>query len=95
VLEPDPSLPLLLPEALGERTLVLVPGLGFDAAGGRLGRGKGYYDRFLAKLGLGAAAVGICFEAQLLPEIPMDRSDVRVGYLCTETGLRRCGPRES
>jgi 5-formyltetrahydrofolate cyclo-ligase len=66
--------------------LVFVPGLAFDAGGGRLGRGGGYYDRFLA--GLEAAgrpfrAAGLCTGCQLVPEVPADGWDKKVDCLCT------------
>lgn len=56
--------------------LVVVPGLAFTVDGGRLGRGGGHYDRFLA--GLPVATVGVCFAEQLVDELPLDPHDVRV-----------------
>lgn len=83
---PPAEAPALSPEAIASTpTLALVPGLAFDTAGGRLGRGKGYYDRFLAAvagareaLGSGAApfaAVGLGYRGQLVPRVPMDERD--------------------
>lgn len=55
----------------------VVPGMGFDSAGRRLGRGKGYYDRFLPKI-LQAFKIGVCFDFQKLPSIPADDNDVNM-----------------
>ena len=54
--------------------LVIVPGMAFDRQGGRLGRGRGYYDRLLPAIE--APAVGICFPFQLVEEVPVDSFDV-------------------
>ena len=56
---------------------VLVPGMAFDAAGHRLGRGKGYYDRFLPQLSH-ARKIGVCFPFQRVAEVPTDEHDVMV-----------------
>ncbi len=56
--------------------LVVVPGLAFTADGWRLGRGKAYYDRFLATVR--AATVGVCFTEQLVEQLPVDAHDVRL-----------------
>lgn len=55
--------------------LVVVPGLGFDRKGRRLGKGKGYFDRFL-KRAKGAKKIGLAFREQILKEVPMDSWDV-------------------
>ena len=62
----------------GEIDLLLVPGLAFDAHGHRLGQGKGYYDRFIAKMRDGADndgerkpyLIGVCLEEQFLEDVP-------------------------
>lgn len=56
--------------------LAVVPGVGFDAAGNRLGRGKGYYDRLLPNLS--AYKIGVCFPEQYVPSVPSDAWDVRM-----------------
>ncbi len=63
--------------------LLLVPGLAFDEAGRRLGRGGGYYDRLLARVPP-EARCGLCFELQILPEIPTGPHDISVSRVITE-----------
>ena len=70
--------------------LVLVPGLLFDERGGRLGHGAGYYDRFLPRLRRDAHTMGVTVERRVIEEVPMDSHDVRVGWLATDAGVRRC-----
>jgi 5-formyltetrahydrofolate cyclo-ligase len=72
--------------------LVFTPALAFDRQGRRLGRGKGYYDRFLA--GLNRAdyyAAGLCLERQVLPRLPADVWDKPVDALCTGRGFIPAG----
>ena len=58
-----------------ELDLVLVPGLGFDRKGGRLGRGFGYFDRFLLEARK-AYKIGLAFECQIVDEIPRGVHDI-------------------
>jgi 5-formyltetrahydrofolate cyclo-ligase len=69
--------------------LVLTPGLAFTRDGKRLGRGRGFYDRFFAYLdGAGRYfALGLCITAQLVPDIPVDDRDRQVHGVCTEKGI--------
>lgn len=82
---PD-SAPAASPTTNGSPVLVLVPGLGFDVAGTRLGRGAGFYDRALAELRAECAlvAVGLAFEAQIVPDLPADPWDQPVDFIATE-----------
>lgn len=78
-------------EALGPDVLLLVPGLAFDTRGGRLGRGRGYYDRILARPEAAAAiAIGVGYEFQRVEEVPMAAHDQRMRAVLTERGLYRC-----
>ena len=56
---------------------ILVPGVAFDTAGHRLGRGRGYYDRFLASHPE-LYKIGVCFDFQKVPEVPSDEYDIPV-----------------
>lgn len=78
-------------EAVGanEMDLVIVPGVGFDWTGVRLGWGKGYYDRFLAQAGR-AVKIGLAFEAQVLPLIEPGTHDVAVDKIVTEERVIDC-----
>lgn len=76
-----------------EPEVLIVPLVGFDARGYRLGYGGGFYDRTLQ--GLRAKretlAVGFAFAAQELPEVPIDEFDQRLDVMVTEAGVRRFG----
>ena len=87
--EPRPE----LRDAAGKRgvaeaiDLALIPGAAFDRRGGRLGRGKGFYDRFLPRLRSEALKIGLAFECQLADEIPTEAWDVRMDLVITEVGV--------
>ena len=77
-------------------TIILVPGLAFDLNGNRLGRGGGYYDRFLTQIrkehtqnnqSLPYNIYGFCFEQQILPSIPADARDEKMDGLISEKQL--------
>lgn len=71
--------------------LVIVPGLGYDLLGNRLGRGRGFYDRFLAQPELQATSCGLAFEDQVVPTLPVGPNDMQVGMLVTDQKVRRFG----
>lgn len=66
------------PFPMRDLDMVFVPGLAFDRKNHRLGRGKGYYDRFLAKLSSRVATVGLAYDIQLVDELPVDVHDVKL-----------------
>jgi 5-formyltetrahydrofolate cyclo-ligase len=65
--------------------LILVPGIAFDTYGHRLGRGGGFYDKFLSRVDLRAIRLAPTFDFQVLPNIPCDVHDERVDIILTQT----------
>ncbi|MDB5310043.1 MAG: 5-formyltetrahydrofolate cyclo-ligase [Gemmataceae bacterium] len=68
-----------------ELDLVMVPGTAFDPRGGRMGQGKGYYDRLLARARPDAPLVALAFDCQIFDEIPVAPHDVSMDTVLTET----------
>lgn len=68
---------------VGDIDLILVPGVGFDKRGNRLGRGGGYYDKFITRLGRKTLLVGVGYDFQLVEEVPANRWDKRLDYVVT------------
>ncbi len=61
--------------------LMILPGVAFTAEGERLGRGRGYYDRYLSREGYAAYNIGVCYKHQLCEEIPCEVHDVRLDWV--------------
>jgi 5-formyltetrahydrofolate cyclo-ligase len=76
------------PGAGSEFDLILIPGMAFDLRGGRLGRGRGYYDRFLA--GARGLRLGVCFEDQIVEAVPSEAHDLRMDFVVTPSAIYRC-----
>ena len=89
ILEPKIELRQLADRRINvnELQLILVPGVAFDPQGGRLGRGKGYYDRFLKKVPKNALKIGLVFDWQITDVIPMTGNDQFVDIVVTESHL--------
>lgn len=68
--------------------VLLVPGLAFDERGHRLGYGRGYYDRLLPLLSPDVHVVGVTLEDLVVPALPAEPHDARVGHLVTERRIR-------
>jgi 5-formyltetrahydrofolate cyclo-ligase len=90
----DPMAPGVVRVAARDLDAVIVPGRAFDAAGGRLGRGKGFYDGLLSRLRPDArgSTVGLAFAAQLVTAVPREAHDRAVAWVATEDGVRRARP---
>ena len=84
--EPDESLPAIPDPA--HKTLILVPGRAFTKEGDRLGRGNGYYDRFLGNGLLRCSRnditlAGVCFDFQIKKSLPVDDRDIKMHCIFT------------
>lgn len=88
ILEPAPHCHSV---ALNQLDLVLVPGVGFDMNGRRLGRGKGYYDRLLSSVC--GVRCGVAMDRQILPAIPAEPHDVTLDCILTPSRWLTFGPR--
>lgn len=77
------------PVPVSELDLVVVPGLAFDRQGNRLGRGRGFYDRFLSHPDFRGVSCALALEEQFVESIPVGPSDVRVHMLVTDVAVRR------
>jgi 5-formyltetrahydrofolate cyclo-ligase len=80
--EPDPA--RCREASIDEADFVLVPGVAFDAIGGRLGYGGGFYDRLLAGAKPGLPKVVAAYSTQVVPSVPVDDHDCRITTLVTE-----------
>ncbi len=68
--------------------VVVVPGIAFDRGGARIGFGKGCYDGFLK--GIESVKVGLCYDFQIYPNIPIEEHDIRMDWLVSESGIKKC-----
>lgn len=90
IIQPKPELSLLSPELAD---LILVPGLAFDRSGQRLGRGAGFYDRFLESTNPAIPRFAPAFLCQILDQIPTESWDQRVHQLILPDGVWNCRQR--
>ena len=65
---------------------IILPMLGFDRSGGRIGYGAGYYDRFLSK-NRNLRKIGVAFACQEVDSLPVDENDIPMDYIITEDGI--------
>ncbi len=79
----------------GALELIVIPGVGFDRHGTRLGRGVGYYDRFLPLVSPSCVRLGFSFSSQLVEFLPREAHDQEIDALITEEGLLTFSKRSS
>lgn len=90
ILEPKQDSGESFDPTLAPSTVVLVPGLAFDFEGNRLGRGKGYYDRFLASEHMAQSLkIGVCWSLQIVKQVPSESHDVSMDWVCSEQEFKR------
>lgn len=70
-----------------ERVVMLLPGAAFSESGSRIGYGKGYYDRYLCHIPC-VERIALCYELQVVEDIPADRHDIPVTVIVTEEKIR-------
>jgi len=75
---------------IDEAGLLLIPGVGYDTKGGRLGYGGGFYDRSLGKVEKLPFIAALAYEFQILDEVPMHQHDIRVDAIITEQRVIIC-----
>ena len=81
-LEPNPKRCKVVP--IDCLDIAIIPGVAMDEKGGRIGSGKGYYDRLIPDLPITTRKVGLVFEDQVMPMIPMESHDRHVDIVVTE-----------
>ncbi len=82
ILEPDPAKCKTVPFDCID--IAIIPGIAMDEKGGRIGSGEGFYDRMIPNLPMTTRKVGLVFEGQLVPQIPMESHDKHVDIIITE-----------
>lgn len=78
------------PVPFGEIDFIVIPGLGFDKNGSRLGRGASYYDRFLSNHEIKGVRCGLGFEKQLIDYVPVKHYDEPMDLVITDRQVIRC-----
>ena len=74
-------------------SLFLVPALAFSRDGRRLGKGKGFYDRYIARIVYASPVLtGICFSCQIISDVPSGVCDASVSHIVCEDGIFPCSP---
>ncbi len=70
--------------------LIIVPGMAFDRKGNRVGKGKGFYDKFLKLIDATIPKIALAFSCQIVEQIPTTKNDIAVNKIITEDGVIEC-----
>jgi 5-formyltetrahydrofolate cyclo-ligase len=82
ILQPDASRCKDVP--IEKIDIAIIPAVALDEKGGRIGSGKGYYDRLIPRLAITTRKVALAFEAQIVPQVPIESHDRHVDIIITE-----------
>lgn len=77
-------------QKLGSIDLIIVPGMAFDRKGNRVGKGKGFYDKFLKLIDATIPKIALAFSCQIVEQIPTTKNDIAVNKIITEDGVIEC-----
>jgi 5-formyltetrahydrofolate cyclo-ligase len=80
--QPNPARCKLVP--VQKIDIAIIPGLAFDEKGGRIGSGRGYYDRLIPELPATTRKVALAFEEQIIPQVPSESHDKHVDIIITD-----------
>lgn len=80
IMEPQGNVPV----EPSEIDLIVVPGVAFAKDGARMGRGKGYYDKYMSQEGFNAYKIGVCYAVQLVDTIPAEPHDIAVDIVISK-----------
>ena len=84
-LEPAPGQCKIVP--IDRIDIAIIPGVAFDEKGGRIGTGRGYYDRLIPKLSITTRKVALTFEDQILQQVPLESHDKHVDIIITDNRI--------
>lgn len=90
IMEPKSSLPKLTEQIPPCELCMLVPAVSFDKSKNRLGKGKGFYDRFLQNYPKPVKKIGVCFDFQLIGALPTESTDFPMDVVITEKKIIGC-----
>jgi len=82
ILQPEESRCKVVP--IEKIDIAIVPAVALDEKGGRIGSGKGYYDRLIPRLAITTRKVALAFEDQIIPLVPIESHDRHVDIIITE-----------
>jgi len=82
ILQPDESRCKVVP--IDKIDIAIIPAVALDEKGGRIGSGKGYYDRLIPRLAITTRKVALAFEVQIIPQVPIESHDKHVDIIITE-----------